>query len=94
MFCCKLILPERLHQPSIHFGFGVGLLHRIHVKYTKGLASLIIVAPVDVFQNIFHSGGDEFEVRYDLLDSHISICSPQVSLNADADRCALFDWPH
>lgn len=30
-------------------------------------------------QNIFHSGSDEFEIRHDLLDCHISICSPQVS---------------
>ncbi|XP_023653972.1 translation initiation factor eIF2B subunit epsilon [Paramormyrops kingsleyae] len=29
--------------------------------------------------NIFHSGSDEFEIRYDLLDCHISICSPQVA---------------
>ncbi|KAG7526046.1 translation initiation factor eIF-2B subunit epsilon [Solea senegalensis] len=29
--------------------------------------------------NIFHSGSDKFEVRYDLLDCHISICSPQVA---------------
>lgn len=33
-------------------------------------------------QNIFHSGSDEFEIRYDLLDCHISICSPQVGLRA------------
>uniref|UniRef100_A0A671REY7 Translation initiation factor eIF2B subunit epsilon n=1 Tax=Sinocyclocheilus anshuiensis TaxID=1608454 RepID=A0A671REY7_9TELE len=30
--------------------------------------------------NIFHSGSDEFEIRFDLLDCHISICSPQVSI--------------
>ncbi|XP_077354381.1 translation initiation factor eIF2B subunit epsilon [Festucalex cinctus] len=29
--------------------------------------------------NIFHSGSDEFEIRHDLLDCHISICSPQVA---------------
>uniref|UniRef100_A0A672KK00 Translation initiation factor eIF2B subunit epsilon n=1 Tax=Sinocyclocheilus grahami TaxID=75366 RepID=A0A672KK00_SINGR len=29
--------------------------------------------------NIFHSGSDEFEIRFDLLDCHISICSPQVA---------------
>lgn len=33
-------------------------------------------------QNIFHSGSDEFEVRYDLLDCHISICSPQVTFSS------------
>lgn len=42
---------------------------------------LMMEAPVSVSQNIFHSGSDEFEVRHDLLDSHISICSPQVSFN-------------
>lgn len=29
--------------------------------------------------NIFHSASDEFEIRFDLLDCHISICSPQVA---------------
>ncbi|KAI4891276.1 hypothetical protein NFI96_016475 [Prochilodus magdalenae] len=29
--------------------------------------------------NIFHSASDEFEIRHDLLDCHISICSPQVA---------------
>ncbi|XP_006002414.1 translation initiation factor eIF-2B subunit epsilon [Latimeria chalumnae] len=29
--------------------------------------------------NVFHSGSDEIEIRYDLLDCHISICSPQVA---------------
>ncbi|XP_061653733.1 translation initiation factor eIF-2B subunit epsilon [Phyllopteryx taeniolatus] len=29
--------------------------------------------------NIFHNGSDEFEIRHDLLDCHISICSPQVA---------------
>ncbi|XP_057713826.1 translation initiation factor eIF-2B subunit epsilon [Corythoichthys intestinalis] len=29
--------------------------------------------------NIFHSGSEEFEIRHDLLDCHISICSPQVA---------------
>ncbi|TRY59738.1 hypothetical protein DNTS_028401 [Danionella cerebrum] len=29
--------------------------------------------------NIFHSASDEFEICFDLLDCHISICSPQVA---------------
>uniref|UniRef100_V9KGR3 Translation initiation factor eIF2B subunit epsilon n=1 Tax=Callorhinchus milii TaxID=7868 RepID=V9KGR3_CALMI len=28
---------------------------------------------------MFHSGSDEIEIRHDLLDCHISICSPQVA---------------
>ncbi|MGH0168079.1 UNVERIFIED_CONTAM: hypothetical protein FKN15_067450 [Acipenser sinensis] len=28
--------------------------------------------------NIFHNGSNEIEIRYDLLDCHISICSPQI----------------
>uniref|UniRef100_UPI00398F3B9A translation initiation factor eIF2B subunit epsilon n=1 Tax=Pristiophorus japonicus TaxID=55135 RepID=UPI00398F3B9A len=29
--------------------------------------------------NVFHSSNDEIEIRHDLLDCHISICSPQVA---------------
>lgn len=45
----------------------------LHYQKTQGLKKLHFP------MNIFHSGSDEFEVRYDLLDSHISICSPQVA---------------
>ncbi|XP_076018430.1 translation initiation factor eIF2B subunit epsilon [Genypterus blacodes] len=45
----------------------------LHCQKTQGLKRLHF--PL----NIFHSVSDEFEIRYDLLDCHISICSPQVA---------------
>ncbi|KAM6948414.1 translation initiation factor eIF2B subunit epsilon [Aplochiton taeniatus] len=45
----------------------------LHYQKTQGLKKL------EFPMNIFHSGSDEFEIRYDLLDCHISICSPQVA---------------
>uniref|UniRef100_A0A671XZT7 Translation initiation factor eIF2B subunit epsilon n=1 Tax=Sparus aurata TaxID=8175 RepID=A0A671XZT7_SPAAU len=45
----------------------------LHYHKTQGLKRLQF--PV----NIFHSGSNEFEIRHDLLDCHISICSPQVA---------------
>ncbi|XP_007552622.1 translation initiation factor eIF-2B subunit epsilon-like isoform X1 [Poecilia formosa] len=45
----------------------------LHYQKTQGLKKLHFP------MNIFHSGSDEFEIRHDLLDSHISICSPQVA---------------
>uniref|UniRef100_A0A667ZZW4 Translation initiation factor eIF2B subunit epsilon n=1 Tax=Myripristis murdjan TaxID=586833 RepID=A0A667ZZW4_9TELE len=45
----------------------------LHYQKTQGLKRLHFP------MNIFHSGSDEFEIRYDLLDCHISICSPQVA---------------
>ncbi|XP_030630137.1 translation initiation factor eIF2B subunit epsilon [Chanos chanos] len=45
----------------------------LHYQRTQGLKRLQFP------MNIFHSGTDEFEIRHDLLDCHISICSPQVA---------------
>ncbi|XP_026230471.1 translation initiation factor eIF-2B subunit epsilon [Anabas testudineus] len=45
----------------------------LHYQKTQGLKK------VHFPMNIFHSGSDEFEIRHDLLDCHISICSPQVA---------------
>lgn len=45
----------------------------LHYQKTQGLKKMKF--PV----NIFHSGSEEFEIRHDLLDCHISICSPQVA---------------
>ncbi|KAF7667513.1 hypothetical protein LDENG_00059010 [Lucifuga dentata] len=45
----------------------------LHYQKTQGLKKLHFP------MNIFHSGSDEFEIRHDLLDCHISICSPQVA---------------
>ncbi|KAG7227370.1 hypothetical protein INR49_000375 [Caranx melampygus] len=45
----------------------------LHYQKTQGLKKLQFP------MNIFHSGNDEFEIRHDLLDCHISICSPQVA---------------
>ncbi|KAG9343422.1 hypothetical protein JZ751_013586 [Albula glossodonta] len=45
----------------------------LHYQKTHGLKRLQFP------MNIFHSGSDEFEIRQDLLDCHISICSPQVA---------------
>ncbi|XP_066537082.1 translation initiation factor eIF-2B subunit epsilon [Hoplias malabaricus] len=45
----------------------------LHYQRTQGLKKLQFP------MNIFHSGSDEFEIRHDLLDCHISICSPQVA---------------
>ncbi|KAG7456943.1 hypothetical protein MATL_G00241280 [Megalops atlanticus] len=45
----------------------------LHYQKTHGLKRLQFP------MNIFHSGSDEFEIRHDLLDCHISICSPQVA---------------
>lgn len=48
--------------------------HRVlHYQKTQGLKKLQFP------MNIFHSTSDEFEIRHDLLDCHISICSPQVA---------------
>lgn len=48
--------------------------HRVlHYQKAQGLKKMQFP------MNIFHSTSDEFEVRYDLLDCHISICSPQVA---------------
>uniref|UniRef100_A0AAQ6I899 Translation initiation factor eIF2B subunit epsilon n=1 Tax=Anabas testudineus TaxID=64144 RepID=A0AAQ6I899_ANATE len=39
-----------------------------------------VVSNIDISQALQeHSGSDEFEIRHDLLDCHISICSPQVA---------------
>ncbi|XP_061747243.1 translation initiation factor eIF-2B subunit epsilon [Nerophis ophidion] len=45
----------------------------LHCHKTHGLKKLHFP------MNIFHNGSDEFEIRHDLLDCHISICSPQVA---------------
>uniref|UniRef100_A0AAQ4RG31 EIF-2B GDP-GTP exchange factor subunit epsilon n=1 Tax=Gasterosteus aculeatus aculeatus TaxID=481459 RepID=A0AAQ4RG31_GASAC len=45
----------------------------LHYQKTQGLKRLQFP------MNIFHNGSDEFEIRHDLLDCHISICSPQVA---------------
>ncbi|KAM3866435.1 translation initiation factor eIF2B subunit epsilon-like [Diretmus argenteus] len=45
----------------------------LHYQNTQGLKRLQFP------MNIFHNGSDEFEIRHDLLDCHISICSPQVA---------------
>uniref|UniRef100_A0A4W6CKA0 Translation initiation factor eIF2B subunit epsilon n=1 Tax=Lates calcarifer TaxID=8187 RepID=A0A4W6CKA0_LATCA len=45
----------------------------LHYQKTQGLKKLQFP------MNIFHSASDEFEIRHDLLDCHISICSPQVA---------------
>ncbi|XP_063074806.1 translation initiation factor eIF-2B subunit epsilon [Engraulis encrasicolus] len=45
----------------------------LHYQKTQGLKKL--QCPM----NIFHSGSEEYEIRHDLLDCHISICSPQVA---------------
>ncbi|MEQ2172499.1 Translation initiation factor eIF-2B subunit epsilon [Goodea atripinnis] len=44
----------------------------LHYQKTQGLKKLHFP------MNIFHNGNDEFEIRHDLLDTHISICSPQI----------------
>ncbi|KAK7945117.1 hypothetical protein WMY93_000845 [Mugilogobius chulae] len=47
--------------------------HRVlHYQKTQGLKKLQFP------MNIFHSTSDKFEIRHDLLDCHISICSPQI----------------
>lgn len=45
----------------------------LHYQKTQGLKKL------EFPMNIFHNGSDEFEIRHDVLDCHISICSPQVA---------------
>lgn len=50
----------------------VGLRRRAGVILQSGTCCCLLP------QNIFHSASEEFEIRYDLLDCHISICSPQV----------------
>uniref|UniRef100_A0AAQ5ZU34 Translation initiation factor eIF2B subunit epsilon n=1 Tax=Amphiprion ocellaris TaxID=80972 RepID=A0AAQ5ZU34_AMPOC len=47
--------------------------------YGDVVSNVDVTTLVCIFQNIFHSGSDEFEIRHDLLDCHISICSPQVA---------------
>uniref|UniRef100_A0A8C5C4V2 Translation initiation factor eIF2B subunit epsilon n=1 Tax=Gadus morhua TaxID=8049 RepID=A0A8C5C4V2_GADMO len=45
----------------------------LHYQKTQGLKKLQFP------MNIFHNGSEDFEIRHDLLDCHISICSPQVA---------------
>ncbi|KAG2462342.1 translation initiation factor eIF-2B subunit epsilon [Polypterus senegalus] len=45
----------------------------LHYQKTHGLKKLKFP------MNIFHGGSQEIEIRHDLLDCHISICSPQVA---------------
>lgn len=45
----------------------------LHYQKTQGLKKLQFP------MNIFHSSSDAFEIRHDLLDCHMSICSPQVA---------------
>uniref|UniRef100_W5MB06 Translation initiation factor eIF2B subunit epsilon n=1 Tax=Lepisosteus oculatus TaxID=7918 RepID=W5MB06_LEPOC len=45
----------------------------LHYQKTHGLKKLRFP------MNLFHGGSDEIEIRHDLLNCHISICSPQVA---------------
>uniref|UniRef100_A0A8D0UD11 Translation initiation factor eIF2B subunit epsilon n=1 Tax=Sus scrofa TaxID=9823 RepID=A0A8D0UD11_PIG len=43
------------------------------------LQGVIPQPPNSVLESLFQGSGDGVEIRYDLLDCHISICSPQVA---------------
>ncbi|XP_046884131.1 translation initiation factor eIF-2B subunit epsilon [Hypomesus transpacificus] len=64
---------SRCEEDDIIIGIDSKSKRILHYQKTQGLKKLQFP------MNIFHSGSDEFEIRYDLLDCHISICSPQVA---------------
>ncbi|XP_013864405.1 translation initiation factor eIF2B subunit epsilon [Austrofundulus limnaeus] len=64
---------SRCEEDDVVVAVDSGSQRILHYQKTQGQKKLQFP------MNIFHSGSDEFEIRHDLLDCHISICSPQVA---------------
>nr|XP_011737997.1 translation initiation factor eIF-2B subunit epsilon [Macaca nemestrina] len=65
--------PTRCHEENVVVAVDNATNRVLHFQKTQGLRRFSF--PLSLFQG----SSDGVEVRYDLLDCHISICSPQVS---------------
>ncbi|XP_044770639.1 translation initiation factor eIF-2B subunit epsilon isoform X2 [Neomonachus schauinslandi] len=64
--------PTRCHEDNVVVAVDSATNRVLHFQKTQGLRRFSF--PLSLFQG----SGDGVEIRYDLLDCHISICSPQV----------------
>ncbi|XP_068604704.1 translation initiation factor eIF2B subunit epsilon [Brachionichthys hirsutus] len=64
---------SRCEEDDVIVATDSGSQRILHYQKTQGTRKLQFP------MNIFRSESDEFEIRHDLLDCHISICSPQVA---------------
>ncbi|XP_004834963.1 translation initiation factor eIF-2B subunit epsilon [Heterocephalus glaber] len=65
--------PTRCHEDNVVVAVDSATNRILHFQKTQGLRRFSF--PLSLFQG----SGDGVEIRYDLLDCHISICSPQVA---------------
>lgn len=65
--------PTRCHEDNVVVAVDSTTNRLLHFQKTQGLRRFAF--PL----NLFRGSGDGVEIRYDLLDCHISICSPQVA---------------
>ncbi|KAM8901998.1 translation initiation factor eIF2B subunit epsilon isoform 2-T2 [Lycaon pictus] len=65
--------PTRCHEDNVVVAVDSTTNRVLHFQKTQGLRRFSF--PLSLFQG----SGDGVEIRYDLLDCHISICSPQVA---------------
>ncbi|XP_054569771.1 translation initiation factor eIF-2B subunit epsilon isoform X2 [Eptesicus fuscus] len=65
--------PTRCHEDNVVVAMDSATNRVLHFQKTQGLRRFSF--PLSLFQG----SGDGVEIRYDLLDCHISICSPQVA---------------
>ncbi|XP_008829488.1 translation initiation factor eIF-2B subunit epsilon [Nannospalax galili] len=65
--------PTRCHEDNMVVAVDSTTNQILHFQKTQGLRRFSF--PLSLFQG----SGDGVEIRYDLLDCHISICSPQVA---------------
>uniref|UniRef100_A0A8C4PPP4 Translation initiation factor eIF2B subunit epsilon n=1 Tax=Equus asinus asinus TaxID=83772 RepID=A0A8C4PPP4_EQUAS len=65
--------PTRCQEDNVVVAVDSSTNRVLHFQKTQGLRRFSF--PLSLFQ----SSGDGVEIRYDLLDCHISICSPQVA---------------
>nr|XP_035978367.1 translation initiation factor eIF-2B subunit epsilon isoform X2 [Halichoerus grypus] len=64
--------PTRCHEDNVVVAVDSATNRVLHFQKTQGLRRFSF--PLSLFQG----SGDGVEIRYDLLDCHISICSPQI----------------
>ncbi|XP_076973838.1 translation initiation factor eIF2B subunit epsilon [Tamandua tetradactyla] len=65
--------PTRCHEDNVVVAMDSATNRVLHFQKSQGLRRFSF--PLSLFQG----SGDGVEIRYDLLDCHISICSPQVA---------------
>nr|XP_045005934.1 translation initiation factor eIF-2B subunit epsilon isoform X2 [Jaculus jaculus] len=65
--------PTRCHEDNVVVAVESATNRILHFQKTQGRSRFSF--PLSLFQG----SGDGVEIRYDLLDCHISICSPQVA---------------